>query len=201
MLTCLDIHDALGIAAATYAAQALTAPQALPILPLQTLRAGCCGDLVPLLQLLQPSVAPTLAEIDFAFTDVTPEAAIALATLTHCTSLSMEVRSLDDAHLHQLLASMPQLRRLRMVDPGRFYGDKYTQWALGQLADDVAPSSKDRRQQQPRLKHQALCPNVRRLSGVGGSLWQRLVFPRSRLDPEYYDPRHDIQVHTWHLWV
>jgi hypothetical protein len=108
---------------------------------------------VSFLQLLQPSVAPAVAEIDFIGTHVTPAVAAALAKLTRCTYLSMGVSSLDDAQLHQLFASMPQLRQLYMVDSNRFDGEKYPQWAAGQL-DVVAPSSKDRSQQRPRLKHQ-----------------------------------------------
>jgi hypothetical protein len=185
MLTYLNIPNALGRAAAAYAAEALAAPQLPPILPLQTLRAGHCHELEPFLQLLQPSVAPALTEIDFIGARVMPDVAAALAKLTHCTSLSVGVGSLDDAQLHQLLASMPQLRRLYMLDGNRFDGDKYPQWAARQL--DVVASSDEEGRQQPRLKHHALCPNVRRLSGVGGSLWQRLVFPRAKLDPEYYD--------------
>jgi hypothetical protein len=185
-LTCLNIPNAFGRAAAAYATEALAAPQLPPILPLQTLRAGYCGELLPFLQLLQSSVAPALTEIEFLGAHVTPEVALALTKLTRCTSLSMGVGALNDVQLHQLLASMPQLRRLYMLDANRFFGDKYTQWAAGQL-DDVASSSTERGRQQPRLRHQASCPNVRRLSGVGGSLWQRLVFPRAMLDPEYYD--------------
>jgi hypothetical protein len=187
MLTSLNITDSLGSAAAAYAVEVLAGVSQLatPILPLQTLRAACCGELVPFLQLLHPSAAPALTEVDFVDTHLTPEVAVALAKLTHCTSLSMGVCPLDDAQLHQLLASMPQLRRLSLVDSNRFDGDKYPQWAARQL--DVVPSSEDRSQQQPRLRHQASCPNVRRLSGVGGSLWQRLVFPRAKLDPKHYD--------------
>jgi hypothetical protein len=185
MITYLNIPNALGRAAAAYAAEALAAPQLpTPMLPLQTLRAGHCHELAPFLRLLQPSVAPALIEIDFIGARVMPDVAAALAKLTRCTNLSMGVGSLDDVQLHQLLASMQQLRRLYMLDGNRFDGDKYPQWAAGQL-DDVASSKAS--SQQPRLKHQALCPNVRRLRGVGGSLWQRLVFPRAKLDPEYYD--------------
>jgi hypothetical protein len=189
-LTCLNIPNAFGRAAAAYAAEALAAPQLPPILPLQTLRAGYCGELVPFLQLLQPSVAPALTEIEF-LGNATPDVALALAKLTRCTSLSMGVGALNDVQLHQLLASMPQLRRLYMLDANRFFGDRYAPWAAGQL-DGVASSCTERGRQQPRLRHQALCPNVRRLSGVGGSLWQRLVFPRAKLDPEYYDTTADL---------
>jgi hypothetical protein len=191
MLTCLNIHGgAMGGAAASYAAKALAAPQLLtPVLPLQTLRPVLCDDLEPFLRRLQPSVAPAHTQVDFAGRHVRPEVALALAKLTHCTSLSIGVRWLDDARLHRLLSSMPQLRRLTMADPGRFNGgDKYTQWAARQLLeDDVATSKRmmpPQPQPQPRLKHQALCPNVRRLSGVSGSLWQRLIFPQAKLDPE-----------------
>jgi hypothetical protein len=63
-----------------------------------------------------------VAEIDFIpITHVTPAVA---AALTRCTYLSMRVSSLDDAQLHQLLASMLQLRQLYMVDSNRFDGEK-----------------------------------------------------------------------------
>jgi hypothetical protein len=203
MLESLNLKDALRDAAAVYAADLTLADAQVPIarLRLQTLRAGASNPaareaagegFVPLLELLQPSVAPALAEVDLAgdgacVIHATPALAAALARLSNCTSLSVGVHWLDDAQLHQLLNAMPQLQRLTLVDHERFGPQLYPTWAARQLVvggERHARTSSECSVQ--RLKYPALCRQVRRLSGIGGSAWQQCVFPRAKLDPQYY---------------
>jgi hypothetical protein len=201
MLESLNLKDALRVPATVYAVQALANAKVPSALRLQTLRAGAsnpamheeAGDgFVPLLELLQPSVAPALAEVDLAgdgacLIHATPALAAALARLTNCTSLSVGVHWLDDAQLHQLLAAMPQLQRLTLVDHERFGPQWYPTWAARQLVvggeRHARTSSED---SVHRVKYPALCRHVWRLSGIGESAWQRCVFPRAKLDPQYY---------------